>query len=136
MKLFVDTSGWAAAFVARESFHTLAAPLLQQALNASNVITTNHVVAELSALLTRPLRVAKSDQIALLQDLRNSASVEIVHFDAALEAAGWQLWESRADKDWSFVDCCSFLVMQNLGVTDALTSDHHFEQAGFIRLLR
>lgn len=52
-------------------------------------------------------------------------------FDAALD-----LYSRRLDKGWSFTDCLSFLVMQRYGITDALTSDHHFEQAGFTALLR
>jgi predicted nucleic acid-binding protein len=45
-------------------------------------------------------------------------------------------YEQRPDKDWSLTDCISFLVMEERGVTDALTADHHFEQAGFRALLR
>jgi predicted nucleic acid-binding protein len=46
------------------------------------------------------------------------------------------LYKSRPDKDWSLTDCISFVVMQQNGVTEALTGDHHFEQAGFIALLK
>ena len=45
-------------------------------------------------------------------------------------------WESRPDKEWSLVDCASFVVMQQRGLTEVLTTDHHFEQAGFVRLLK
>ena len=40
------------------------------------------------------------------------------------------------DKEWSLVDCASFVIMKQRGVTEALTTDHHFEQAGFVRLLK
>jgi len=46
------------------------------------------------------------------------------------------LFQRRPDKTWSLVDCASFVVMQKRGITEALTSDVHFEQAGFIRLLK
>jgi predicted nucleic acid-binding protein len=62
--------------------------------------------------------------------------VEIVHIDQSLDTASWRLWESRPDKEWSLVDCASFLVMQQKGLTEALTTDHHFEQSGFVRLLK
>lgn len=62
--------------------------------------------------------------------------IEIVRIDEALEREAWQLWESRPDKTWSFVDCSSFIVMQREGLTEAVTADHHFEQAGFVRLLK
>ena len=50
--------------------------------------------------------------------------------------AGINLYLSRPDKDWSLTDCTSFVAMQERGLTDALTADHHFEQAGFIALLK
>jgi predicted nucleic acid-binding protein len=45
-------------------------------------------------------------------------------------------YERRADKAWSLTDCISFQVMTQRGIVDALTADHHFEQAGFHALLR
>jgi len=54
----------------------------------------------------------------------------------ATDAAAWVLLKSRKDKFWSLVDATSFVVMQQLGIQESLTTDHHFEQAGFIRLLK
>ena len=105
-------------------------------LNGDRLITTSWVLVELAALLTSPLRMPKPLQIALLKDFRAASWVEIVSVDLALETAAWQLWEARPDKDWSAVDCASFQVMQQGGLTEALTTDHHFEQAGFQRLLK
>jgi predicted nucleic acid-binding protein len=45
------------------------------------------------------------------------------------------LYRNRADKNWSLTDCISFVVMKRKGITEALTGDHHFEQAGFKALL-
>jgi predicted nucleic acid-binding protein len=56
--------------------------------------------------------------------------------DAGLINRGLQLFQSRPDKDWGLIDCISFLVMQECGLEEALTSDEHFEQAGFVALLR
>ena len=99
------------------------------------LVTTSSVLAELTALLTSPLRMPKRQQIAYLSTLRSVAWVEVVHIDPALDATAWRLWEQRPDKDWSLVDCASFAVMTARGLTDALTGDHHFTQAGFTRLL-
>jgi predicted nucleic acid-binding protein len=49
---------------------------------------------------------------------------------------GLDVYENRRDKGWSLTDCLSFLVMQERGIVDALTADHHFGQAGFHALMR
>jgi len=49
---------------------------------------------------------------------------------------GLELYARRPDKSWSLTDCISFVVMTDRGLTEALTGDHHFEQAGFRALLR
>lgn len=135
--LFADSSGWATWTDVSQRSHSLAVTAIDLALlNGDRVVTTNWILAELVALLTSPLRVSKPVQIALLKDLRAAAWVEIVPIDAVLERAAWLLWEARPDKHWSLVDCASFVVMQRRGLVEALTTDHHFEQAGFQRLLK
>jgi predicted nucleic acid-binding protein len=54
----------------------------------------------------------------------------------ALNDEAWQLLKARSDKEWSLADCSSFVVMNRRSITDALTTDRHFEQAGFQRLLK
>jgi predicted nucleic acid-binding protein len=49
---------------------------------------------------------------------------------------GLDLYRSRPDKDWSLTDCISFTVMRQRGISEALTGDHHFEQAGFVAILK
>jgi len=135
--LFADTSGWASWLNRAEPFHGLAVSLVSQARNAGRrLLTTNYVLAELVALLTSPLRMSRPQQIQFLTAIRSATWVDIVHIDFALDGAVWNLWQSRPDKEWSLVDCASFVVMQQRGLVEALTTDHHFEQAGFVRLLK
>ena len=67
--------------------------------------------------------------------LRNDPTVKIVPSSNELFAAGVELYATRSDKEWSLTDCISFVVMEREGLTDALTGDRHFEQAGFKVLL-
>jgi predicted nucleic acid-binding protein len=135
--MFADTSDWASAVDRTQTYHTLAGSLIRQAKEAGEtIVTTNYVLAELASLLTSPLRIPRAQQIPFLSGLRAASWVEIVHIDAVLDAAAWRLWQSRPDKEWSLIDCSSFVVMRNRGLTEAFTTDHHFEQAGFIRLLK
>ncbi|MFO0850353.1 MAG: hypothetical protein U0871_17605 [Gemmataceae bacterium] len=83
-----------------------------------------------------PVRLPKAEQIRLIDGIRADSSVTVVIIVAALEADAWQLWRSRLDKDWSLVDCASFAAMTRLGVVEAITADHHFDQAGFVRPLK
>ncbi len=57
------------------------------------------------------------------------------HVTPELYAEGWQLYSNRLDKDWGMIDCISFVIMQERNLTEALTNDHHFEQADFKVLL-
>jgi predicted nucleic acid-binding protein len=135
--MFADTSGLASAVDRGQLFHKQAGDLLMQARRSGRtIVTTNYVLAELASLLTSPLRIPRRLQIQFLADLRGTGSIDITHVDADLDAAAWRLWASRPDKDWSLVDCSSFVVMQQRGLTEALTTDQHFEQAGFVRLLK
>jgi len=135
--LFADTAGWGHLVDPTQAYHSLAASIYRRARQQGRkVITTNYVIVELVALLSTPLRVPKPAAIAFIDGLKSSPYVEIVHVDAKLDEAAWQLLKSRQDKEWSLVDCASFVVMQQRGIFEAFTSDHHFEQAGFICLLK
>lgn len=68
--------------------------------------------------------------------LRSDPGVRIVSSDPDLFARGMRLYGSRKDKEWSLTDCISFVVMQREGLDEALTGDHHFQQAGFTTLLQ
>ncbi|MFO1096117.1 MAG: hypothetical protein U0992_22845 [Planctomycetaceae bacterium] len=59
----------------------------------------------------------------------------VVPASTSLFTRAIELYRSRSDKDWGLTDCTSFVVMHDHGLTDALTSDEHFKQAGFRVLL-
>ncbi len=137
VEVFADTSGWAEYFVRNQPFHAAADALIQQwRQQGIRVVTTDYVLVELISLLTRPLHVPRVQQIAIGETILTAPWIEVVHIDLALVGAAWNLLKTRPDKSWSLVDCASLVVMQHRGITEALTTDHHFEQAGFVRLLK
>ena len=69
------------------------------------------------------------------QRIRFDRLIEVVPHTEELAAGALRLFTDRADKDWSLTDCLSFVVMQRRNVNEALTADHHFEQAGFRAVL-
>ena len=136
-ELFADTSGWGNLVDPTQPFHALAAAHYRMARQQNRkVVTTNYVVAELVALLTSPLRLPRAQVVAFIEGLKTSPYVEVAHVDAVMDGAAWQLLRSRQDKEWSLVDCASFVLMGQRGMPEALTTDHHFEQAGYVRLLK
>ena len=136
-KIFVDTSGWGNLVDTLQEFHGETKTIyLEAKQNGSRLVTTNYVVAELVALLSSPLRLPRMKSIKFVESIKSSSLVDIVHIDENLDAKSWGLLKNRADKNWSLVDCSSFVVMQDNKITESLTTDHHFEQAGFVRLLK
>jgi hypothetical protein len=84
---FVDTSGWAAWTDSHEQYHALAVMAFDEVWRQTgHLVTTNWIFAELTALLTSPLRIPKSRQIQLLDDIRGDPGVLIIPIDAAVEA--------------------------------------------------
>ena len=140
-KDFIDTSGWANLFVATESYHENAKLWFQEARRQNlQMITTNYVVLELVALLNSPLRVARSQLFQYVDAVRTASYIHLIHIDISIDIsidiAAWDLLKTREDKSWSLVDSTSFIVMEQFDIQEALTTDHHFEQAGYIRLLK
>jgi predicted nucleic acid-binding protein len=70
-----------------------------------------------------------------IQRCYRTSNIQVVSVDTALLMAALDLYQSRPDKDWGLTDCISFVVMQQQGLVDAVTSDPHFRQAGFRTLM-
>ena len=135
--LFVDTSGWANLIDVSQPFHPFSVKIYQNARSQKHkIITTSYIITELIALLSSPLRIPRPKVIAFIQSLKTSPYVEVIHISKEIDTKAWELLMQRQDKEWSLVDCSSFIVMQESKITESLTSDHHFEQAGFICLLK
>ncbi len=96
--------------------------------------TSAWVLTEVANAMATPGR--REQFLPFLQFLRNSPSVTLVPAEQTLFDRGAALYDQRPDKAWSLTDCISFIIMQDHGLRDALTGDHHFEQAGFNVLMK
>ena len=131
---FVDTVCWIALLNRQDSLHEPADHLYKKRMKAGfRFLTTSAVLEETANALCDPLY--KSSVVRFFHTLEKSSRVEIVFVDPILWSKGWTLYEERPDKAWSLTDCISLEVMREQKIHDALTSDHHFEQAGFRALL-
>ena len=98
------------------------------------MICTEWVLMELADGFAAP--PARAIVTRFLQKVRHDPLFEIVPYDLEIYDAGFELYAKRPDKDWPLTDCISFAVMAERGLTEALTADHHFEQAGFHAVFR
>ena len=131
-RLFADTFFFFAFLNADDSAHCEASSFYDTF--DGELVTTELVLTELADGLA-----GISDRQAFIdfhRALRDDRTVKIIPMNRELFSAGIDLYEKRPDKEWSLTDCISFVVMQRDGLTDALTGDRHFEQAGFHALLR
>jgi predicted nucleic acid-binding protein len=97
-------------------------------------VTHGYVLAEFVAL-TMARGLPRRDTLLFLAALLDHPEVEVVWVDEPLYRKAVRLLEDRPDKDYSLCDAVSFVLMRERGISDALTTDHHFEQEGFRRLL-
>ena len=132
---FLDTSGWIALLNSRESWHVEANRIWKEfGHRRRSVFVTDWVVAETGNGLAGGGR--RELFVKSLRVFMSAANVRLVYVDGDLLRRAIDLYEARPDKEWGLVDCASFVLMKEQGIRDALTNDHHFEQAGFRCLLR
>jgi predicted nucleic acid-binding protein len=130
--LFADTFYYLAYVSRDDAAHERAVALAES--TAAPVITTAWILTEVGDALAAPRQ--RPVFLRLLDLLRTDSRSTIVPASEDLFNKGVDLYRRRTDKEWSLTDCISFVVMSERGITDALTADHHFEQAGFRALMR
>ena len=134
-EVFLDTSFAIALSSVTDQNHLRAVKLANQIeVNRNRLVTTQAILLEIGNALSKQRHRAAA--IQLLESLETDSSVEVVSLTNSLYRSAFNLFKQREDKEWGLVDCTSFIVMQDQGITDALTADTHFQQAGFRALLR
>lgn len=131
--IFIDTGHLVALLNPRDALHDRASAW-SGFLRGRRLLVTEYVVIEAVNFFRAPGRRNRAEAIVRL--LRNTPAVEFVNAGAEWFDAGWKLFRTRPDKEWSLTDCISFCVMEERGIREALAHDEHFEQAGFVALLR
>ncbi len=133
-EVFLDTSFVVALTVPDDENHAIARSLSRAVRNSDVLlVTTEAILLEVGNMFSKQhLRPAA---VTLNAALRDDPRVTILPLAGELLARAWHLFRSRPDKDWGVIDCLSFTVMIDLGITAALTADSHFKQAGFRALL-
>jgi uncharacterized protein len=129
-RVFADTSYFIALIVPDDVCHSRAVALSAEPMQ---MVTSAWVMTELAAYLSAP--VNRPLFTRTLAALRGSKLVDFIPATQELFDRAAELYAARPDKSWSLVDCMSFLIMEREQLTDALSADRHFVQAGFKAVL-
>lgn len=133
--VFLDASYAIALAAPSDQLHARAVALAQRLeTEQTRMVTSRAVLLETGNALSK--RRYRTAAVALLSSIEMDSSIEIVPLSPEIYAEAFELFRGRPDKEWGLVDCVSFVVMKARGITEALTADEHFEQAGFRALLR
>lgn len=131
---FADSSFFYALAAKRDPAHKVAASTFAALLRARRrVLTTDYVLDE--ALTLTKARTNAAVSLALLERVERSEAIDVELVDAGRFQAAKIFFRKHCDHDYSFTDCTSFIVMREFRIIDALTTDHHFREAGFRPLL-
>jgi uncharacterized protein len=129
--VLLDTSGLLCLLHQAEPFHQQAQVLYHAARQR---LTHSYILAELIAL-AEARRLPRLATLTFVTDLSDNPDIETIWVDEVLHRRAMALLQARLDKTYSLCDAVSFVLMRERGITDALTTDHHFDQEGFRRLL-
>jgi len=129
--IFVDTGAWFASLVPTDPDHPSAAAWLAE--NRSPLLTTDYVIDETLTLLRA--RGERTRALLLGRKFFRDGLAEIHKITETDLERAWETFERFADKDWSFTDCTSKVVMDRLGITQAFAFDHHFKQFSTVQVV-
>jgi predicted nucleic acid-binding protein len=130
--VFVDTSFFIALLSPTDLRHAKAVEWSESWLGRQ--VVTEYVLVELGAALSRGRD--RSLFVPFVETLLADSGTSFIPASASLFRRGLALFGARNDKSWSLTDCISFVIMKQRRLTDALTTNRHFEQAGFTALLK
>jgi uncharacterized protein len=131
-RLFLDTAFIQALLNPRDTYHPQAKTLFPRVRNADEAWITEAILTEVGNALSVYNR---SGAVQFIQQCDRTDNIRIVSVDTQLFSQAVELYQSRPDKAWGLTDCISFVVMRTNNLSDALTTDRHFVQAGFRALM-
>jgi predicted nucleic acid-binding protein len=127
---FVDTGGWMACADGADPAHVHCRTARDRALETGHVLVTTDFVADETLTLIR-LRLGLEAAEAWWQQIERSPRLRWERVDSDRFEKARHIFFRYGDKDYSFTDCTSFVVMREMRLTHAITTDHHFRQMGF-----
>lgn len=129
-RVLVDTGAWLALSDKDDQHHLRATSILEHlTTQRTRCVVSEWVLAE--SLTAIRFRVSHERAVRFGRAVLESRIAELVPYDDKVFQRAWDIFQRYEDKEFSFVDCTSFAIMEHLGLTVAFAFDRHFEQYGF-----
>ena len=134
-QIFVDTSAWDAVADAGDPNSEIALLFRDEIAGQCRLVVTNYILDELYTLLLMNIGYQRAAGFKHMLDvLVQEGILEVIWVSEDVATEAWTVFEQfNADKQWSFTDCVSYVVMKQRGITEAFAFDRHFAQMGFVR---
>ncbi len=126
--IFVDTGAWFASIVPWDANFSAATNWLRQ--NHERLITTDYIIDETLTLLRARKESARANILG--QEFFSGRLADLYFLTEPDIRNAWQVFHQFADKDWSFTDCSSKVIIDKLALTKAFTFDSDFRQFGTV----
>ena len=132
--IFIDTGAFVAMFHFKDRNFSSAQQMRTDIQTGvyGKMITSNYVLDELITLLKKFL--PHKTIVSTIEIIRSSSNIQISWITEKIESITWEYFKKHQDKEYSFTDCTSFVIMDILGIKKAFSYDKHFSQAGFVKL--
>jgi len=130
MKIFVDTSAWLALNDKNDQCHNKAVAKISLIIKQRIELITSEYIFDESITLIR-YRISHSAAVIFGESLLRSNIARVVDVIDEDRFKAWEMFKKYRDKELSFTDCTSFVIMKNLRLQKTLTFDDHFKQMGF-----
>ena len=133
--IFVDTAGWIALVHRRDSLHNQAVMVYKDIKNEKKITSDAMLLETCNAFSRSDMRHIAESFMEQIKNAEKKGLLEIIKISGEIFEKGWHIFKSYNDKNWGLTDCTSFAIMREKKIKEAFTSDHHFIQAGFEKLL-
>ena len=128
-KIFVDTNGWVALFVDNDQNHKKAVSIFEDIKSSKALVYTSDYIID-ETITTILARGNHKQSVLAGEALFTSKIIKIIHVSADYLQSAWELYRKYKDKNFSFTDVTSFVIMKNLGIRKDFAFDKEFLQAG------
>ena len=135
MSVFADTAYWVALANPRDGLHVTARSLKKK-LSGAQRYTTEEVLTEFLTMFSGQGRWLRDVAVMMVRAIEEDPDTLVISQSSSSFHEGVRLYGERPDKKYSLQDCISMNTMRSRGITEVLTSDHHFEQEGFTILMK